>query len=169
MNDSSLFYLILCCLPLLHHHLCMHLCAVGPALVPASDATQKFWKGLPHAQLQEEGRVLRLQEGTAFLGEEDNGNQLMIRDFWYAALWDEMQKHFAGGGKGIGIIGNAGAATSLLSSPCMSASLQVEGCAATAVQPSVDICAASLQSGDYHLQARCACCQSCGSCGRHMR
>lgn len=88
----------------------MKLCAVGSALVPASDATQRFWKGLPHAQLQEEGRVLRLQEGTAFLGEEKYGDRLMIREFWYAALWDEMQKHFAGDGKGMAVIGNPGTA-----------------------------------------------------------
>jgi hypothetical protein len=78
-------------------------------LVPACDNMKLFWAGLPQAKIDAKGgaMVLRLKEGTHFLGHVSCGSALMFRDC-YGRLQDRIEAHFAEGGVAAAVIGNPG-------------------------------------------------------------
>jgi hypothetical protein len=51
--------------------------------------------------------VLQLAGGTYFLGREEYGDKLMLRDC-YSDFETMIDNHFAGAGKGFAVIGNPG-------------------------------------------------------------
>jgi hypothetical protein len=50
------------------------------ALSPAPEELQAFWKELPNAKLMHGDKVLQLAANTSFLGNEDFGQQMMVRE-----------------------------------------------------------------------------------------
>jgi hypothetical protein len=91
----------------------LHACTTGAAgggvaaiYTPARNDVQRFWEALPRAQ--NSSTVLRLETGTHFLGEEEHGDCLIKRDYWYEAVQQRITQLFASGRKAIGIVGNPG-------------------------------------------------------------
>jgi hypothetical protein len=66
-----------------------------------------FWKHLRQATWSDDGRVLQLAEGTHFLGVEEYGDKIMLRDC-YSDFEGMINDHFADTGKGFAVIGNPG-------------------------------------------------------------
>jgi hypothetical protein len=79
----------------------------GEVLVPAEESVCKYWQHLPEATWSDDGKVLQLVQGTHFMGEEEFGNQLMLRAC-YSDFEDMLKEHFRRCGKGFAVIGNPG-------------------------------------------------------------
>ena len=68
---------------------------------------ERFWKYLPSAKLEAEGRVLQLVEGTSFFGDARFGSKMFLRPC-YDGLEKELQKHWGTGMQTIAILGTPG-------------------------------------------------------------
>jgi hypothetical protein len=77
------------------------------SLAAAATSLCLFWKHLPQATWSNDGKVLQLAEGTHFLGREEYGDKLMLRDC-YSDFETMINEHFARSGKGFAVIGNPG-------------------------------------------------------------
>jgi len=66
-----------------------------------------FWKHLPQATWTCDDKVLQLAAGTHFMGKEEFGDKLMLRDC-YSNFEAIINEHFAGSGKGFAVIGSPG-------------------------------------------------------------
>jgi hypothetical protein len=77
------------------------------ALSPAPEELQAFWKELPNAKLMHGDKVLQLAANTSFLGNEDFGQQMMVREC-YVRLWETLEEDFRAGAKGRVIVGTPG-------------------------------------------------------------
>jgi hypothetical protein len=78
------------------------------ALRPAPEELQAFWRELPNAKLMHGGKVLQLAADTSFLGKQDLGQKMMVREC-YVRLWEKLEEEdFRAGERGRVIIGTPG-------------------------------------------------------------
>jgi hypothetical protein len=68
---------------------------------------QDFWSALPRAGLSHSGKVLSLADGTNFLGIDQYGDKLLVREC-YNGLQCVFNKNFAERTRGVVVVGNPG-------------------------------------------------------------
>ena len=76
-------------------------------LLPAKHSVARFWRALPHARLDDDGRVLQLSDGAVFMSNNRLGSRLYVRDD-YEKLFDLTMQFVDGGSRGMAILGAAG-------------------------------------------------------------
>jgi hypothetical protein len=82
--------------------------------LPPEDPIVRFWKALPHAQLDGGGVILQLPGDTSFVGDEALGSRLYIRQD-YKNLFELTMARIRGGSRGMAILGTPGIGKSMFS------------------------------------------------------